>query len=226
MATVWDMLASSEATAAETVGAFTDVLRVETVETVAEPCLELALTAAQRWAPEPERVGLEAQVAAAARRLVDDRRRATRRAAHARPDGRGRGGPRRGARARPATTSTCSGTSWRAAPSSATWTPTPCGPCRTATPTPTRTCVRSAVRASSPSAEAKEEAWTALVERRVPIQTARTVATAFWRPGQDHVLAPYAERYVEALPTLHEGGMIPGLALTASLFPVFAIDEA
>ena len=82
------------------------------------------------------------------------------------------------------------------------------------------------VRASSPSAEAKEEAWTALVERTAPIQAAHTVSAAFWRPGQDDVLAPYAERYVEALPTLHEGGMIPGLALSSSLFPVFAIDEA
>jgi aminopeptidase N len=82
------------------------------------------------------------------------------------------------------------------------------------------------VRASSPSAEAKEEAWTALVGRTVPIQSARTVAAAFWRPGQDEVLAPYAERYIEALPALHEGGMIPGLALSFSLFPVFAVDEA
>ena len=71
MATVWDMLSSGEATAAEAVGALTDVLSVETVETVAEPCLELALAAAQQWAPESERVGLEAQVAAAARHLVD-----------------------------------------------------------------------------------------------------------------------------------------------------------
>ena len=82
------------------------------------------------------------------------------------------------------------------------------------------------VRASSPSAEAKEEAWTAVVDRTVPVQSARTVGPAFWRPGQDDVLAPYAARYLEALPTLHEGGMIPGLALTASLFPVYAIDEA
>ena len=82
------------------------------------------------------------------------------------------------------------------------------------------------VRASSPSAEAKEEAWTALVERTVPVQSARVVGPAFWRPGQDEVLAPYAERFIEAVPMLHEGGMIPGLALTASLFPVFAIDEA
>ncbi len=83
-----------------------------------------------------------------------------------------------------------------------------------------------AVRASSPSAAAKEEAWTAVVGRTVPIQAARTVAAAFWRPGQDDVLAPYAARYLEAVPTLHEGGMIPGLALTASLFPVYAVDEA
>ena len=63
------------------------------------------------------------------------------------------------------------------------------------------------------------------VQRTVPVQSARVVGPAFWRPGQDEVLAPYAERFIEVLPTLHEGGMIPGLALTASLFPVFAIDE-
>ena len=57
-------------------------------------------------------------------------------------------------------------------------------------------------------------------------QAAYDVAAALWRPGQDDVLAPYAERYVEALPTLHEGGMIPGLALTTALFPLYAIDEA
>ncbi len=82
------------------------------------------------------------------------------------------------------------------------------------------------VRASSPSAEAKDEAWTAMVERTAPIQSAPTLSAAFWRPGQDEVLAPYAERFVRALPTLHEGGMIPGLTLSFSLFPVFTIDEA
>ena len=82
------------------------------------------------------------------------------------------------------------------------------------------------VRASAPTPEAKEEAWAGIVDRSVPVQAAYDVATALWRPGQDDVLAPYAERYVEALPTLHEGGMIPGLALTTALFPVYAIDEA
>jgi aminopeptidase N len=82
------------------------------------------------------------------------------------------------------------------------------------------------VRASAPSAEGKQEAWTGLVDRTVPIQSARAVTTAIWRPGQDDAVAPFAERYVEALPRLHEGGMIPGLALTHTLFPVYAIDEA
>ncbi len=40
------------------------------------------------------------------------------------------------------------------------------------------------------------------------------------------MLAPCTERYLEGLSTFHEGGMIPGLALTANLFPLFAIDEA
>src|SRR5699024_6887309 len=39
------------------------------------------------------------------------------------------------------------------------------------------------VRASSPFAEAKEEAWRAMVERTAPIQSALTVSSAFWRPG-------------------------------------------
>ncbi len=225
MATVWDMLSSAEATAAEAVGAFTDVLSVETVETVAEPCLALALGAAQQWAPESERVGLEAQVAAAARHLVDagvSRHSALRtlaRTAAGEEDLaslRERAGDdldlqwfvlQRRAELGDVDTHAVQALQER-------------------DPDPDAWVRALCVRASASSAEAKEEAWTALVERAVPIQTASTVGAAFWRPGQDEVLAPYAERYIEALPALHEGGMIPGLALTFSLFPVFAIDEA
>ncbi|MCW2737553.1 aminopeptidase N [Nocardioides sp.] len=225
MATVWDMLSNAEATAAEAVGALTDVLSVETVETVAEPCLELALTAAQRWAPESERVGLEAQVAAAARHLVDagvSRHSALRTLARTAVGEEDLATVREQAgddldlqwyvlerRAELGDVDTDAVQSLQERdPDPDAWVRALC------------------VRASSPSAEAKEEAWTALVDRTVPIQNASTVAAAFWRPGQDDVLAPYAERYIEALPTLHDGGMIPGLALTSSLFPVYAIDEA
>ncbi len=225
MATVWDMLCNAEATAAEVVGAFTDVLRVETVETVAEPCLGLALTAARRWAPEAERASLEAQVAAAARHLVEtgmSRQSALRTLAQTAAgeddlaEVREHAGDdldlqwyvlQRRAELGDVDTHAVRALQER-------------------DPDPDARIRAICVRASAPSAAAKEEAWTALVERTVPIQSAAPIGAAIWRPGQDQVLAPYAARYVEALPTLHEGGMIPGLALTFSLFPLFAIDEA
>ena len=225
MATVWDMLSSAEATAAEAVGALTDVLPVETVETVAEPCLELALTAAQKWAPESERVGLEAQVAATARHLVDS---GVSRQAALRALARTASGEGDLARVREEAGDDVD-LEWYVLERRAELGELDAEAVQALQerdPDPDAWVRALCVRASSPFAEAKEEAWTAVVDRTVPVQSARTVAAAFWRPGQEDVLAPYAERYLEALPTLHEGGMIPGLALTASLFPVYAIDEA
>ena len=225
MATVWDMLANAEATAAEAVGALTDVLSVETVETVAEPCLGLALAAAQRWAPESQRVALEAEVAAAARRMVDagvSRHSALRTLARTATGDEDLDALREQA-------GDDLDLQWYVLQRRAELGDVDAGAVaalQDRDPDPDAWVRALCVRASSPSAEAKEEAWTAVVQRTVPIQTARTVGTAFWRPGQDDVLAPYAERYLEALPTLHEGGMVPGLALTDGLLPVFAIDEA
>jgi aminopeptidase N len=225
MATVWDMLSSGDATAAEAVGAITDVLSVETVETVVDPCLELAITAAQQWAPESERVGLESQVAAAARHLVDS------------------GVSRQTARRALVRTAASQGDldalleqigddvdlQWHVLERRAELGTVDADPVQALEhrdPDPDSWTRALRVRASSPFAAAKEEAWTEVVDRNVPIQSASKVAGALWRPGQEEVLAPYTERYLEALPTLHEGGMIPGLALTTSLFPVYAIDEA
>jgi len=59
----------------------------------------------------------------------------------------------------------------------------------------------------------------------LPIGAVGTVTTAFWRPGQDDVLAPYAQRYLDLLPQLDRGGMIPAMVYTGRLFPLFAIDE-
>nr|WP_300044921.1 aminopeptidase N [uncultured Nocardioides sp.] len=225
MATVWDMLSSGDATAAEAVGAITDVLSVETVETVVDPCLELAITAAQQWAPESERVGLESQVAAAARHLVDS------------------GVSRQTARRALVRTAASQGDldalleqigddvdlQWYVLERRAELGTVDADAVQALEhrdPDPDSWTRALRVRASSPFAAAKEEAWTEVVDRNVPIQSASKVAGALWRPGQEEVLAPYTERYLEALPTLHEGGMIPGLALTTSLFPVYAIDEA
>jgi len=78
-----------------------------------------------------------------------------------------------------------------------------------------------------PDADEKEAIWQALaVERAVPIGSVGPVAAAFWRPGQDALLAPYAERYLDLLPALGRGGMIPAMVFTSRLFPLFGIDAA
>ena len=75
-------------------------------------------------------------------------------------------------------------------------------------------------------AEEKEAAYAALVARKVPISQVGQVAAALWRPGQATLLAPYADRYLENLPTLDRGGMIPAMVFTHWLLPMFGIDEA
>jgi aminopeptidase N len=64
-ATVWDMLTTGEATAAEAGRCITAVLTAETSDAVIEPCLTLAANIAELWAPEGERAGLTAAVAEA-----------------------------------------------------------------------------------------------------------------------------------------------------------------
>ena len=83
------------------------------------------------------------------------------------------------------------------------------------------------VTAARPDADAKAEVWRQLaVDRTVPVGSSHVVGIPFWRPGQDELLAPYAERYLELLPGLHRGGMIHGMAFTHRLFPLFGIDES
>ena len=63
----------------------------------------------------------------------------------------------------------------------------------------------AAARASRPTAEAKAEAWElAMVRDDVANETQRSVVLAFQRVGQDDVLAPYVEKYLDAAHTLWE----------------------
>ena len=95
------------------------------------------------------------------------------------------------------------------------------------TPTPTPGYVPLAVRAAHPDAEEKAAVWqTLVVDRKVPIGPFNQVSSAFWRPGQGEVLAPYADKYLDLLPTLDQGGMILAMVYTNRLFPVFGIDES
>ncbi|MFC4786907.1 aminopeptidase N [Nocardioides sp. MAHUQ-72] len=63
----------------------------------------------------------------------------------------------------------------------------------------------AAARALRPTAEAKAEAWEiAMVRDDVANETQRSVVLAFQVHGQDEVLAPYVEKYLEAADTMWE----------------------
>jgi aminopeptidase N len=63
----------------------------------------------------------------------------------------------------------------------------------------------ASARASRPTAEAKAAAWADLVDNpHVPNETHRSIAGAFMRHGQEELLAPYVEKYLEAADTIWE----------------------
>ena len=83
-----------------------------------------------------------------------------------------------------------------------------------------------AVMAARPDAEAKAEAWRQLFEVR-SVQSGYptyAVARAFWRPGQDEVLAPYADGYLDTMRDVR-GGLLSMLSLVRGMFPLFAGEE-
>ena len=83
-----------------------------------------------------------------------------------------------------------------------------------------------AVRTARPDAEAKDEAWTELFEKRNmpggPMLGA--LIRAFWQPEQDAVLLPYADRFLDEIPRLAGGGMLMVFGLMFGMFPQVA-DE-
>jgi aminopeptidase N len=63
----------------------------------------------------------------------------------------------------------------------------------------------AAARASQPTAAAKAQAWEAAIVRTdTPNETQRSIVLAFQAAGQEDVLEPYVEKYLEAAETLWE----------------------
>jgi aminopeptidase N len=63
----------------------------------------------------------------------------------------------------------------------------------------------AAARASRPDPEAKARAWAELVDNPdVPNETHRSIAVSFMRHGQEDLIAPYVERYLETADTIWE----------------------
>ncbi|MFE7170731.1 aminopeptidase N [Streptomyces sp. NPDC057616] len=225
-ATVWDMLTTGEASAAEAGRCVTGILAVESSDAVIEPYLTLASDIAELWAPAGERPGLTAEVAAVCRRLAAD---AGRRQVALR------------GLARTATTADDLAwlreqagddvdLHWRALVREAELggdVAAESARLLARDPDPDAWIRALTVRAARPDADAKAEVWRKVaVERAVPVHAVGQVTAAFWRPGQEALLAPYAEHYLEAVPRLDQGGMILAMVFTNRLFPQHGIDDA
>ncbi|HVM19317.1 MAG TPA: aminopeptidase N [Egibacteraceae bacterium] len=85
----------------------------------------------------------------------------------------------------------------------------------------------AAARAARPDAEAKSAAWDAvLTEARMPLATKRAIVSGFAQYGQDELLRPYVDRYLEALPVIWSNrGAEESLLLTEQLYPSKIVDE-
>jgi aminopeptidase N len=223
VATVWDMLVTGEADAPEVVGTLCRVLRAESSDAVVEPLLGRACEAAERFSSERDRGRLLAEVAGTCRQLADV---PARRQVALRGLARTAGDLDVLARLREAAGDDVD-LEWRALVRQAQLGAVDAGEVdalRERDPDPDSWLRALEVRAATPDRAAKEEVWQTLLARTVPVGSVSKVAAAFWRPDQAEVLAPFAERYVEALPRFHEGGMIPAMVYSGQLFPLHGVD--
>jgi aminopeptidase N len=81
-------------------------------------------------------------------------------------------------------------------------------------------------RASMPDAAAKERAWTsAMTDASLSNHETRHLSAGFWRAGQDELLRPYVDRYVDQLPQAWQA-RTPQVAgtLATQLFPSTLVD--
>jgi aminopeptidase N len=220
------MLVTGEITASEAVHCVLAVLRVETSDAVIEPYLKMAGDIAELWSPDAERAALTAAVAAVCRDLAGQR---NRRQVALRAFARAAGDLDEIAWLREAAGDDVD-LRWRALVREAALGGDTAGEAdallkRDTDPdAPLRAL---AVRAAIPDAQEKAAVWQALaVDRTVPVGSAGQVAAAFFSPGQDALLAPYGQRYLDLVPGLDRGGMLLAMVFTGRLFPRFGTDEA
>jgi aminopeptidase N len=225
VATVWDMLTTGEARTAEVVHALTGVLRTETADPALEPYLRLALAASDLWSPPAERDELTAAVADVCRELAQ---------APQRRQVALRGLARTAGLDEVAELLAEVGDDvdlhWRLLERQAELggdvAEDDVRRLLDRDPDPESWVRALSVRAATPTTEDKEAVWHALtVERSVPISSVAEVTSAFWTGGQVDLLQPYAERYLELVPHLQAGGMIPAMVNAGRLFPPFGIDQ-
>ena len=84
-----------------------------------------------------------------------------------------------------------------------------------------------AARTARPDADAKAEAWQALlVDRKVPlVDNIRELTRAFWRPAQAPLLADYPDRYLDVVRSL-DGSQLSAMPVVRLMYPYAVADSS
>jgi aminopeptidase N len=81
-------------------------------------------------------------------------------------------------------------------------------------------------RTARPTEEAKAQAWqTMVVDRKIPPGFIGSLGRAFWRPGQEDLVTPYAERFLESLASIGDAGMVWAMSMTYAFFPAVGGED-
>jgi aminopeptidase N len=85
----------------------------------------------------------------------------------------------------------------------------------------------AAARAARPDPVTKEEAWQTVVkDTAIPLAMSAEIMGGFQQFGQEQLLAPYVERYFEALPEVWESRDLPdALAFVGSMYPRLIVSQ-
>jgi aminopeptidase N len=225
--TAWDMLLTAEVSAAEFVGCVTGVLPGETTDSVVEPFLRLAVVAAEQWAPDAVRDELRSSVADVCLALAPT---PSRRLVALRALARTATGPHQLDALRTAAGDDSDlDLRWRMLVRLAElgdYDQAAVDELTGRDPNPDGWVRAMAVRAARPDPAQKSQVWEAVVHKlEVPMGMLHEVATAFWRPGQGELLAPFAERFRDAIPSMGDAGWIAGMSISGSMFPIYAVDS-
>jgi aminopeptidase N len=224
--TAWDMLLRGDLGAADFVRCATAVVADEPVDSQIEPYLSLAIEAADEWSPDPLRSSLLAQIADVCLELSTNpvrRQVAVRALAQTAVTDDQVAGLR-----------TLVGEDvdlrWRMLTRLAEIDSVDQAEVEQLVrfdPNPDSWVRALAVDTACPDSAKKETTWKAIVDdRKVPMGSLGPLRRAFWIRSQGEILAPYAERYLEILPTLHLAGMIPALTLSSALYPRAGVDAS
>jgi aminopeptidase N len=218
LTTAWRLLYDGDLSARQLVDCGIGILGRETTESVVEPLLGRLVEAADHWAPPAERNELLSRVAELCVTLVESD---ARRVAAVRALAQSATTPEQLAAL--AAHATDHDLTWRRLTRLAELGRLEQGEVDALLaddPDPDAWLNAVRVRAAVPAAEAKAQAWqTVVVDRRVPPDVLGRVGRAFWRPGQDELLTPYAERFLTSLGEISDTGMLWELALSAGFYP-------